>query len=296
MGGGGDSGPQTVYQINKQELSPEQKKIFNLAFPLAEQAASKPLEVYPGQGIVGFNPTEMQAMNMAKQVALGDQIGGAAATANQFLLDPALLSPESNPYLQQYGNFVAETMGNQFTQQIAPAIRSGATMSGGMFSGGSSREGIAQGLAAGETARATGGTLANLYSQAYQSGLGAMGDALKTAPLTQAGQLFGTNVMSAVGGQQRMLDQALLDDAIQKFYLEQQLPMLQAKDLMGLVTGMPGGAGVSAVSGATPSASPVMSGLGGAMAGGVLGSTLFGASMGGPVGAGLGLLAGLLFS
>jgi hypothetical protein len=292
MGGGS---PSKTTQTNKVELSPEQKKVFDLAFPYVQQYAQNPAQMYQGQTIADFDPAEIAGQNAALEAASGQgaQLGSAAADAQKFLMNPALLSPDSNPWLQQQGDAIARTMSDQLTKSILPSLRSGATMTGGMYSGGSSREALAQGLAAEGTARQTGDALANLYSNAYSTGLGTMTDALKLNPLTQQGTLFNSSVQAQVGAQRRAQQQAMLDEAAQRFNFQQMLPFYTAQDLLSMISGMPGGQGVSSVQGAQPKANPIMGGLGGAASGAALGSMIM-PGFGTAIGAGLGLLGGLL--
>lgn len=64
-----------------------------------------------------------------------------------------------------------EAMGTQFSRETLPQIRGGAMQSGGL---GGSRQGIAEGLAAGELARQQRGLFADLSGQASQRQMGAL--------------------------------------------------------------------------------------------------------------------------
>lgn len=290
--GGQSKAPSKTTQTNEVKLSPEQQELFELAFPFAQQYAGNPAQLYQGQTIADFNATEVAGQQAAVGAATGagQQLANAGSQASQFLLNPSILSPDSNPWLRQQGDAVADTLSRQLTESALPAIRSGTSVASGPYSGGSSREGIAQGLAIDRTSRSTGDALASLYGGAYQAGLSSMGDALRTNPLTQASQLFGSQVLGQVGGQQRGMEQAKLDEASRLFTLEQQLPFLQASDILSLMNALPGGKGVSTVAGAQPQTNPILSGLGGAATGASFGS------MFGPIGTGVGAAGGLLLS
>lgn len=296
--GFGSKAPSKTTQINEVKLSPEQKELFELTFPFAQQYANSDVQVYGGSSIAGFNPLELMGQGMAVAGGFqGQDLGNTANATNKFLLNPELLDPNSNPYLKASGDAIASHMTRQLTEGILPSIRNGATATGGMYSGGSTREGIAQGLAVDRTTSNIGDALTKLYSDAYTGGLGTMTDALKLAPLTQSGSLFGSQVLSSVGGQQRAMQQARLDEEIGRFYANQSLPLMRAQELLGLLGGLPGGSGVSTVTGAQPQSNSLMSGLGGAAAGAGLGAALFPTmAAAGPVGAGLGLLAALMMN
>lgn len=282
-------GSENTTQTNKVELSPEQKQVFEMALPFITQAAENPVQPFQGSTIAGFTPLELQAQQQAVAQAQGaaSDVGQSAAEASQFLLDPAILDPSSNPALGQQADAITSRLSQNLTESVLPSIRSGSTVSGGMFSGGNTRQGIAEGLAIDRTGENIGDSLATLYGNAYNTGIGAMGDALRTTPLTQAASTFGPGVVGQVGAQQRAMEQAILDAQINRDLLTQQAPFLQAQDLLSLISGMPGGTGVSTVEGATPQTSPVSGALGGALTGG---------SLFGPIGAGIGGASGLLLS
>lgn len=288
MAGGG--GGEDITQTSRIQLSPQQQQISNLAFPFAQQFGETPLQLPQGQAIAGFTPAELQAQQGALQVAGGSQLGQQAAGTLGNILSPGFLSPETNPFLAQQGQAVADIATQNLLRNILPALRSGASVTGGPFSGGSSREGIAQGIAAGDTQTAIANALAGLQAQNFQTGLQAQLSGLGLAPTTQAGQLFGPQVQAGVGAQQRALEQAGLTLGRQEETLGQLLPLLQAQQLFGLLAGTPGAQGVTQVAGAQPSGPGlVQSGLGGAAVGGSVGGV-----PGAFIGGGLGLLGSLL--
>jgi hypothetical protein len=75
----------------------------------------------------------------------------------------------NNPYLDQMATGIKNTVNDNLTQNVLPGIGSDAMMAGGY---GGSRQGIAQGLAIGQSNKYLGDSLANLYggqqSQANQ--------------------------------------------------------------------------------------------------------------------------------
>lgn len=290
----GSKSPSKTTQINKVELSPEQQQLSQLALPYANQFAQSQLQL-PNTSIVGFTPAELQAQQMALGSAQGPMQAGAqqAFDTNQFLMDPKLLDPSTNPYLQAQGDAITRNMTNNLTESILPTLRSGATQVGGMYSGGSSREGIAQGLATGKTNDALSDALVNLYGNAYNTGLSTMTQAVGQNPAVMKGLLYPSAVMSGVGAQQREMLQAQQDNQANQAWLAQMLPMLQAQQIYGLMNTLPGGQGVSTVTGAQPGTNTGMSALGGAASGAALGSMIM-PGVGTAAGAGIGALLGLL--
>lgn len=291
----GGSNPATTTQETSVKLSPEQQKLMSLAMPGIEQYASKPLEQYSGSAIAGFNPNEVAAQNayLDQAAPTGGALATQAAGTQSKLLDPGfMLDVGNNQYLQGAMSANADILTQSLLEQALPQVSQGATQAGGMYSGGSSREGIAQGQAIGRTADAISRSNAGMLMDAYSKGLSGMQTAVSANPGVQAQQLFAPDVMASVGGQQRAMDQAMLDEQVNKFYTAQQLPYLQSKDILSLVQGLPGATNVSQVTGAVPKPNMLSAGLGGAASGAALGSFIPGVGTG--VGAGLGLLASIL--
>lgn len=71
-----------------------------------------------------------------------------------------------NPYLKQYGDALTAQSVQNFNQGVMPQMRAGAQAAGQY---GSSRQGIAEGVAAGNASTGLGANLAQLYSQGYNT-------------------------------------------------------------------------------------------------------------------------------
>jgi len=125
----------------------------------------------------------------------------SAQGAQQFLTNPNILSPDSNPYLAQTAQAATSPIMQALMEQIMPGIRSGAVGAGGY---GGSRQGIAEGIAGRGALQAIGDTNANIYSQAYGQGLNAMQGGLQAAPQTAALGLLPSQIMQQVGQEQRL--------------------------------------------------------------------------------------------
>lgn len=121
-----------------------------------------------------------------------------------------------------------------------------------------------------------------------------MRSAVDANPGVLGQQLFGSDVLGSVGGQEQAQKQTELDAARNKWTLEQSLPYLRASEILGLLGGIPGGTGTSTVSGATPPpVSPMKGIIGGGMSGAAIGTALM-PGIGTAGGAGLGALLGYL--
>lgn len=282
----------TTTQTAKTQLSPEQSQIFGLAFPYAQQYASKPIEQYAGSGIVGLKPDELAAQQQVRSQLPGLQANAGQVLGTQTqLLDPGfMLDVANNPYLQNAAGALTQQVNQNLLENQLPGIRTGSTVAGGQYSGGATRQGVAEGQAIGRTNQGLSNSIADMMFQGYNRGLTGLGQAVGQNPSVQTQQLFPASVQSAVGQQDRALEQAALDENIRKFYTSQALPFIQAQELMGLVSGMPGGQTVGQTTGSVPGVNPLVGALGGISTGAQLGS------MFGPVGTGLGAAGGGLLS
>lgn len=293
---GGKTQTPTATQSTTTTLGPEQQALFQMAFPYAQQYASTPLQQYQGSGVVGLNPTEQNAAQLASTG--GATAGGLATQAagtQAKLLDPSfMLDVANNPYLQAANAVTTADITRNLNENILPNVRSGATQAGGMYSGGSSRQGIAEGQAVGRTSSAISDAITKANYDAYTRGLTGLQAAVAQNPNVQAQQLFQPGVESAIGAQERVLEQARLDEEIRKFYTGQSLPFLQAQELMSLIQGMPGATTTSTATGSVAKPGMLQTGAGGAATGAALGSVIPG--VGTAIGAGAGGLLGLLLN
>ncbi len=221
-----------------------------------------------GTQVAGFDPLQTQGQQMALNTAQNfmPQVTNRAAGTTGFLLnDAAYVS--SNPYLQDSIRGAIRPVAQQLTEDILPSIRSGAVDAGQY---GSSRQGIAEGIAISRANQQALDTAAGMSSQGYNTGLNAMLQGLAFTPQLMQMGLAPSNVVSGIGAQNQGMQQALNN---------QDLANLQA--YMGLVGG---NYGTSSTQSTTTPNNP----LGGAIGGGALGL----AALGGPLGIGIGALAG----
>lgn len=288
----GGKSPSTVTQTSTTQMSPQQQAIFNTAFPMAQTYAQTPIQTYAGSGVADFAPAEAQAQQQLTTAAgTANSLARQSANAQSMLLNPDfMLNPESNPFLKSQAEQLAAGLTQNLTQNQLPSIRSGATVSGGQYSGGATRQGVAEGRAISGTNDSISNGIADLMFNAYNRGLTGMEGAVNNNANVQAQQGVGAEMLGAVGGQQRSMEQAKLDEEISKFYTNQALPLLQSQQLMSLLTGMPGGTATSTATGTTPSPNPFSAGMGGALSGAALGSLVPG------LGTGVGALGGGLLS
>ena len=198
--------------------------------------------------------------------AAGD-IAGRAADAQRFLTSGDVLSPESNPALQQYIDFANQATTRAFRQGGLQAIDAGSVQAGNV---GSSRQGIAQGIGLQGLAQQVGQQTAGISSAAYGQGLQAYTQGLALSPQTAALQGARGQQLTRAGG-------AFAN--IANLPQQQQLDLL--RNYQGLVSGGFGGTQTSTGPGSQTG------GISGA-----LGGAATGYSVGGGYGAAIGAVAG----
>lgn len=289
--------PSTVTQTNKVELSPEQKKLFELGMPYAEQYANSPLESYSGQTLAGFNPLELagQAGALGASGMMAPNAGQALAS-NNWLMSPQQLDPNSNPYARSIADQISGGISDELTQRILPAVRTNTINSGGMYAGGDTRGQMADHMAGTAAMDSIGSALEKFYFDNYKLGTDTMGAAIDRNQGVMGASLMPSTVVSAVGQQGREMEQAQLDNAYNQWLIDQQLPFMRATDIMSLVQGMPGATSVTQMQGLNAGGG----GMGGMMGPMMMGMQLLPMLLGGGGGAAAGgglasLLGGLAF-
>ena len=281
----GSSGQQQApTQTTQQILSPEQRELMQLAMPgIREFAASTP-QRYQSSGIAAFDPLQTQGQEsvLASAGTTGD-LARSAAGANQFYTGGDIWNPSSNQNLQGAIDASVRPIYDNLTERALPAIRSEATSTGNF---GSSRQGIAEGIATREASRAAGDTASKLAQGQYETNVNAQLKAMGLLPTVQQGQTAEGTTISGVGDVRQAREQALLGETIGNFNYDELAPFLQSKEIMSLLAGLPGGSTVS--TGSVPQANKMGQALGGAATGASLGTAImpgFGTGIGAAGGA-----------
>lgn len=249
-------------------------------------------QYYPGQTIAAIDPRTAEGLDYATYVARNNlmQQGGAAQGAQQTLINASNIN--NNPNLQAAITAATEPVIRQFTDAggTLSQIRSNAIANGGQ--GNSTRQGIAEGIALDRLSQNTLGIGAQMAQQAYQTGLDATAKGLALQPNVTQAMLQPGATLDAVGQEQRVLQQQFIDDAVQRWNYNQQLPGSNLANFQQLINGGFGGTSTSAVE--AGKANPALLGLGGAAMGYGLAASMPALGVTGPVGAGIGLMAALL--
>jgi len=275
---------------------------------IGQQMGQTPTPYFPGVGYVGPSQATMAGVNTGMG-AMGQYSQGAQAAQDAapwmqglnlaslgnygFLSNAADVA--NNPYVQGQLGVNQQQVNKNLYENLIPQINSGAQQVNAL---GSSRQGLMQGRAIGDTSQALANANASTMLNAYGQGLGAQQYALgqtgqmlqnQLAPanaygqagdmLNRAGQT-GLNYGGVVEGYQ----QKALDDAMARWAHQYAEPwdragmlgqLLQQGGLSALGTNYSNSAGMGAASG-PPAAytSPWMTAAQGAIGGGMLGASL----------------------
>lgn len=275
-------------QTTTYQPSAQQQELMNIALPAVRQFAATVPQRYSGNAVAPFTPEQSAGQGMALGAVPEIQnLAANAARANNFYTSGNIWDPAANPNLQGAIDASVRPIYQNLMEKALPAIRSGSIQTGNF---GGSRQGIAEGQAITGASQAAGDTASKLAQSQYDTNVKAQLSAMGLLPTVQGAQTTGATVTSGVGDVRQAMDQALLNQTVGGFNFEQYAPFLQAKDILSLVQGIPGGSTVS--TGNNPSPNPFTTALGGAATGAALGSAIPG--IGTTVGAGVGGGAALL--
>lgn len=279
-------GTQNTTTTTTAQLSPQQQQILDLAMPGLQQFAANTPKRYGGSTVAGFDPSQTAAQNMALDTAgVQNWLSGQGIGAANTFLGGDIWNPASNPNLQGAISAATRPITQNLTESILPSIRGEAGSTGNF---GSSRQGIAEGLASGRASQAVGDTASKLVQDQYSTNVNAQLRALGMLPMLQDSAIAGARTTGAVGDVRQAMDQAKLNEQVGNFNFDQYAPFLQSKELLSVLAGVPGG--TTTAVGTGPARNPLMTTLGGAATGASLGSAF------GPWGTGIGAVGGGLLS
>lgn len=261
--------------------------------------------LYPGQMYVGPSQQTLDALAQQEQIARSSPsalqaaqesymrgLGGLSATAGgAFLM--------GNPYMSAAIEAASRPIQRQFAETTLPGIASGFSRAGRY---GSQAMGTALGQATEATARALGDVGTNIAYGGYeaerarqQQAMGAQLQAATLAPQIYGQQFLPSQQLAQVGAAREAIASQPLQEAIQRYQFQQQIPYQQLQGFLSSVYGTPMASSQYAPPGRTNTAANV---LGSAALGAGIGN-MIGGSFGGfsapVIGAGLGALGGLLF-
>lgn len=252
------SSPQQPTQRTTTEMGPEQRALFETAFPTIQKYAATVPQRYQGETVAGFTPEQTAGQTMATgTVPTVNKLATSAASANDFYTSGNIWDPASNPHLQGAIDAAVRPVYQNLTEKALPAIRSGSIQTGNF---GGNRQGIAEGNAI-RDAGVTAGDIASKITQGqYGENLAAQQRAIGMTPMLQGAQTTGAQVTSGVGDVRQAMDQANINARMNAFNFDQYAPFMNAKDILSIMQGIPGASTVS--TGNAPQANPYLQALG----------------------------------
>lgn len=190
--------------------------------------------VFNQSGVAGFTPQQLQALQ--QQEAQAGSLSRFTPQAEAGIQQ--LLSGQINPIFEQQAQQQANFLQRNFERNVLPTI-------GDQFQGsgqfGSSRQGIAEGIAASDLNQDIQRQTSNIFAtgaqqaqQGQQFALSNLGSLLGQAQAPSQ-QLFN------VGSQFQQQNQAQLTDQLQRNLALQQLPLAELQAFQGLISGNYGG-------------------------------------------------------
>jgi hypothetical protein len=270
---GGSSREDT--KTTTEQLTPEQQGLVSMAMPYWSQfAGSNPTLPTGDQAVAQFDPLQTAGQERVLQGADTAQgVVGDAAARNRYMTSGALMDVGNNQYVKDAAAAAVDPLYQNLGRVILPGIDTSASTGAGGVSAnfGGSRHGIAEGMAINDTQRQAGNTSANVFNNAYNTGVGATNQAIGMAPSIAAAQSIPGGMVSTVGDVRQQRAQALLDAQNANSQLQQWLPLLKAQMLTQGSGALKGGTTTSHGT-SNEDANPVSQVIGGASAvGGLMG-------------------------
>ncbi len=293
-GSGGGSTTSTTQNYSPAEAArrtkvmDEAERIYNAT---SGQISQSP---YPGSQVIPFSPETEASQQYATNLATSTlpQMNQMMMDATQFGLSD-VLDVNSNPYLSSAIDAAVRPIAQDYLDPngVFSRMRGEAVQQGGY--GTSSRQALAEGIAAGRYAQTIGDTAAKMSSDGYMAGLDTFTKVLGLTPSTISAMQAPVNLLSAVGAQKENLAQLQEDYEANSRLWDMNAEWTPLQNWANIVFGAGSGGSTSTSSGGMPQRNPITGAVGGAMTGYALGSQI--GAIGGPAGAVGGAILGALF-
>ena len=190
--------------------------------------SQQPFEMYGGPLTAAQDPLQAEALQLREQYARG--LGG--------MVDPSMQAWQSmlgapdvanNPFVAGMLEQQQNLLNRNLTENLLPSIQSSAIGAGQL---GSSREGVASGIAMRGTQEALANQAAQTQMDAYLAGL-----QQQRFGLGATGQMMGlgqmpANILSGVGAERRAEDQLGIDEERARFEFEQYEPLTRLERIL----------------------------------------------------------------
>ena len=292
VNGSKQTGEQTQSQAPWSPMQPYLLAAGQQAANVYDQARTMPQgtqnALNSAQGVINQqlgSPLYNQSQNVASGLLSGQMQGVSIPQtfSGMGALDPTAayqsqLSGQVNPYVDQMAQSITNQVNRNTLENVMPSIRSGAQAAGQY---GSSRQGIAEGLAASRAQQDLGSSLSNLYGSAYENAqgrqasaanqLGSMG--VNNAQNNNTQRLAQFNTGANLWNQGNNTQNTAVQNALGIANYPNQYQWDQLKNYSGIVNPMAGMGGTTS----TPTyTNPWANALGGAITGAQTYKSIFG--------------------
>lgn len=277
--GSGSAGTQTTTTQTKADPWTEQQPFLKTGFQQAEtNVLNKPRQFFPGSTVVPFSPeTETSLQATTNRALQGNPLLPAAQQGVMDTLGGGYLN-QGNPAFAGMAERAIAPLRSEYQNVIRPGIDSGFAAAG--RGGSNMARAFTQGRGEDAYMRAVGDVGASLAFPTYEAERGRMAQAQQAAPGLAQADYADIGQLAGVGAQRQGMNQAQLQDLINRFNFSQFEPSQRLGEYMGLIGGGYGGQTMgSTVSPSTAGQfNPILGTLGaGALGTGIL-SGLFGGS------------------
>lgn len=204
-------------------------------------------ELFPNQMYVGSDPLTTQSRQMTLDYAQSGMPQDINAMRGGYGTLLGAADVMNNPMLARAAEGAIRPVTQQLTEQILPNIRGGAVQTGQY---GGSRQALAEGTAIDRAVRSMGDITSNMYSNAYQQGLGTLSSALGMAPQMLQLSQMPAQTIGQLGALSEADQQKALQEQMYRHEYAQKQPYSMLSDYMQLLQGAaPYGSQVSSQSG-----------------------------------------------
>jgi len=179
-------------------------------------------QFFPGSTVAGFSPNQTQAQQrgVARSLSGNPVMGASSDYARRSIAGDFLNSGDQNGMVFQ-----------NIASKIMPAVNSQFSSSGRYGSG----------LHGDTLGRSLTEAYAPIAMDNFQRERGMQEDMARYAPQYAANDYLDIAAQDAIGGQQQQLGQAELDDAVQRWSYNQDMPFNKLSQYVGLIGGNWGG-------------------------------------------------------
>lgn len=223
---------QTV--TNKSEPWKEAKPYYKDLYNKAQEAfGATNKESYQGDMWAAPNETQ-QAANRGMAANVWDTGATDLRQLGTDTVSGKYLDPSTNPWLKGSVDAALSDVTNKYTRDVLPRLGS-AAIQGGAYGGG--RQGITEGLAAGEYSREANEAATGIYASNYQTERDRQlrgGDLFNQANALEMAHLEG---LAGAGEQQQTWEQGQLAEDYNRWQMEQAAPWAGIPELLSVLTG-----------------------------------------------------------